>query len=214
MQIAGIRSVLNGRTTRADAPAGRTPEPAQPVRDAAVQARASALVPLPPSPVRSAAVARPYVIAFPTPEDPTAATARTRRDAPRAFRDTQNAAAPRAALAAVEDAADETAAPARSVTRAARADAPARDEAVPDGPRPMPTGVPGLIAQGLATLWRLLPRQAGNSADERRNAPGKATAAGAGRAREMPAEQGGWTEALTLFTLVATVCLAIWLLLF
>ncbi len=30
----------------------------------------------------------------------------------------------------------------------------------------------------------------------------------------MPAEQGGWTEALTLFTLIATVCLAVWLLLF
>ncbi len=214
MQIAGIRSVLNGRTTRADATAGRTSEPAQPGRDAVAPARTSALAPLPPSPVRGAAVARPVVIAFPTAEDTTAVNARTTRDAQRAYRDTQNASAPRAVLTIVEDAAAEANAPARSVTRAARADAPARDEAVPDGPRPTPTGVPGLIAHGLATLWRLLPGQASISADERRKTPGKASAAGAGRAREMPAEQGGWTEALTLFTLVATVCLAVWLLLF
>jgi hypothetical protein len=211
MQIAGIRSVLNGRTIRPDAPTGRTAEPAQPARDAAATVRSGALVPLPT--LRGAAPARPVLIAFPTAEDAAIPPARTSRDAQRAYRDTQNLAAPRALLAAVEDIA-EAAAPSRSVARAARADAPTRDEAAVDGPRPTPTGVPGLAAQGLATLWRLLPGQAGIAVDGRRTSPGKATATGSGRTREMPAEQGGWTEALTLFTLIATVCLAVWLLLF
>ncbi len=211
MQIAGIRSVLNGRTIRPDAPEGRTAEPAQPVRDAAATARSTALVPLPT--LRGAAPARPVLIAFPTAEDAATPPARMSRDAQRAYRDTQNLAAPRTVLTVVEDVA-EAAAPSRSVARAARAEAPARDEAAADGPRQSPTGVPGLVAQGLATLWRLLPGQAGVAVDGRRTSPGKATSAGSGRTREMPAEQGGWTEALTLFTLIATVCLAVWLLLF
>lgn len=210
MQIAGIRSVLSGRTIRPDALAERTAEPVQGARDAAAGGRTTA--PLPPSPVRGAAVARPLVIAFPGAEEAATQPGRATREAQRAYGDMQNAAAPRPAPAIVEDAA-EAAVPARAVARAARADAPARDEAAADGPRPAPTGIAGALAQGLATLWRLLPGQAGIAADERRKAPGKPTAAGPGRARDLPAEQGGWTEALTLFTLLATVGLALWLLL-
>lgn len=212
MQIAGIRSVLNGRTTRSDAPAGRAAEPLQPTRDAVAPGRIAAQVPLPASPVRGAAPARPVVIAFPTAENAGTTEARTTREAHRAYRDTQNMAAPRIALALVEDTA-QAAAPARAVPRPARTDAATRDEAAADAPRSAPSGIPGVLAQGFAALWRFLPGQADAVADQPRKAPGKAATA-ARPAGEMPADQGGWTEALTLFTLVATACLAIWLLLF
>lgn len=213
MQIAGIRSVLNGRTTRPDAPSGRAAEPAQTLRDGAATARSAALAPLPPSPVRVAAPAQQVVIAFPTAEEAATASARTPRDAERAYRDTQALAAPRAAPALLEEAAEQ-AAPARPAARAARADAPGRDETAADGPRPTPTGIPGVVAQGLAALWRFLPGQAGSIGDQRRTGSAKATAARPGERNAAPASEGGWTEALTLFTLIATVCLALWLLVF
>lgn len=212
MQIAGIRSVLNGRTIRSDSTGGRAAEPLQPTRDAITPARIAAQAPLPASPVRGTAPARPVVIAFPTAENAGTAEARTTREAHRAYRDTQNMAAPRIALNVVEDA-TQAVAPARAVPRPARADAPTRDEAATDAPRPASNGIPGVLAQGLAALWRFLPGQVNAAADQPRKAPGKATTA-ARQAGEMPADQGGWTEALTLFTLVATACLAIWLLLF
>ncbi|CAG1008745.1 MAG: hypothetical protein F9K19_13720 [Rhizobiaceae bacterium] len=212
MQIAGIRSVLNGRTTRSDVPGGRAAEPTQPARETAAPGRISALAPLPPSPVRDSALARPVVIAFPGAEDRTTVDARMTRDAHRAYRDVQNTAAPRAALTLAEDAA-EVATPVRSVARPARTEAPAREESSSDASRPTQTGVPGSVSQGLATLWRLLSGQADVVADRQRKAPRKAAAA-VHQAGVLPADEGGWTEALTLFTLVATVCLAIWLLLF
>lgn len=218
MQIAGIRSVLSGRTIRPDVTAGRAAEPAPSARETAAAARSAAIVPLPASPVRGTAT-RPLVIAFPTANDAAAAT-RPAPEAQRAYRDMQNTAAPRAALALVEDAAE--AAPARAAPRAARGGPPVADEAAADAPRPGPSTMapplPGAVAHGLAALWRLaagqaLPSQAGLAGEDRRRATGRATAARTDRLAE-PAGEGGWTEALTLFTLVATVCLALWLLVF
>lgn len=214
MQIAGIRSVLNGRTTRPDA-TGRAAEPAQPVREASGPGRNAALVPLPPSSSSSPAGAvaiRPVVIAFPASEEQKAAATRPAHEAQRAYRDMQTAA-PRAALALVEEAADVAEAPARTA-RAARAVAAARDEAPPEAPRPAQAGVPGIVAQGLAALLRLVPGQAGAFGEERRKEPATAAAARPGERPDTGAGEGGWTEALTLFTLVATVCLALWLLVF
>jgi hypothetical protein len=219
MQIAGIRSVLNGRTIRPDVTAGREAEAAPPARDAAAPARSAAIVPLPASPAR-AGTTRPLAVAFPTANDAAAAT-RPIPDAQRAYRDMQNTAAPRAVLALVDDVAAE-AAPARAAARTARGGPPAADEAAADAPRPgpsaMPPTLPGAVAHGLAALWRLaagqvLSSQGGLAGEDRRRATGKATAAAADKVRETAGE-GGWTEALTLFTLVATVCLALWLLVF
>ncbi|HHZ08756.1 MAG TPA: hypothetical protein GX405_08270 [Rhizobiales bacterium] len=212
MQIAGIRSVPDGRTTRSDAPGARAAELLQPTRDAVAPGRIAAQAPLPASPVRGAAPARPVVIAFPTAENAGAAEAQTTREAHRAYRDTQNMAAPRIAVAPLEDTAQATA-PARAAPRPARTEAPTRDEAAADAPRQMPGSFTGVLAQGLAALWRFLPGRTDAVGDRQRTARGNAAAA-ARRAGEVPADQGGWTEALTLFTLVATVCLAIWLLLF
>jgi hypothetical protein len=214
MQIAGIRSVLNGRTIRPDVTAGRAAEPAPSARETAAATRSTAIVPLPASPVRGLTT-QPVVIAFPTANDAAAAT-RPAHEAQRAYRDMQNTAAPRAALALVEDVAVE-AAPARIAARTARVGAPARDEIAADvsrtGPAALPAGVPGAVVQGLAMLWRLLPGQAGIAGEDRRGTTGKSMATRTDRLADT-ADQGGWTEALTLFTLVATVCLALWLLVF
>lgn len=211
MQIAGIRSAPEGRTIRPDATAGKTAD-AAPARDAATAAGRAAIAPLPPSPVRTRSL-RPVVVAFPAGDSQNAVPPQPANDAQRAYRDMQ-AAAPRPALALVEDIATETAAPARAV-RTARAGAPARDETFPDAPRPPQAGLPSIVAQGVAhSLSALLRVVAGQSvvADKTRSRkPAKATAARPADA-ENAVEQGGWMEAITFFTLVATVALALWLL--
>lgn len=96
--------------------------------------------------------------------------------------------------------------PARAVAREQTERPAARDEG--NDQRPSAHALAGMVVAGAGALSKpLVAPLADAPASKRASTRGKA-----GPGPEQPAREGGWTEAVTLLTIVAMVCLGVWML--
>lgn len=203
MPIVGVRSTSLAKGLRAEAVAGRSAPrtqamPTLPVRPGSL----AALLP-----DAEGATARPRLNLPLVPTQLTGpAEQEPARTVIRAYQATRDAALP--VQPASQAAADEVIqpAPARAAVRDVAERPAAREEGVDQ--RPAAPAAAGMVATSLVILPKpLLAASAETAAAAARRAP-----AGADGNAEQPGWEGGLTEAITLLTIVAAVCLGIWML--